>query len=311
MGKSVNNSSAVAASGGISVVPSDDAGGISVVPGAEAGGISVVPPIAATAKTHKSPNVASNFLISLSPLREGGSGEAATAAPNAAHGTPEPADPYSRFWTLHSEGQHLEALAYADGRLAETAPADADGHLCWAYARTVAQRSLFDFDGALVTHNLVRPLVAQTADRDLAGKVIHGRAVTLRELGRYSEAFDEFNAARRLFVKTGNLYGLASSDNNQALLLIAAARPREAHMFAARARDTWDRLGLFNLCAEADDTRARAFLAEGRLSEAREYANRSVATLEGANEVRALKVSLATLKAVVEAMENSLCEVNQ
>jgi hypothetical protein len=234
-----NASTANEASGGISVVPPDgsDVGGISVVPGAAveeaaggisvvppigAGGISVVPPVAATAKTHTSPRVASNFLIAISPLREGGSNGAATAAPNAAHRTPETPDPYSRFWTLHSAGRHFEALAYAEEGLELTPAEDEHGHLRWAYARTVAQRSLFDFDGALVTHNLIRPLVARASDKDLAGKCTHGRAVTLRELGRYSEAFDEFNATRRLFVKTGNLYNLASTDNNQALLLVAA-----------------------------------------------------------------------------------------
>jgi tetratricopeptide (TPR) repeat protein len=286
-----------------SVAAAEAAGGISVVPPEGAGGISVVPPNAATAKTHTSPRVASNFLISLTPLHEGGSCEAAPDAPTPGHRTPEQPDPYSRFWTLHNQGRHLEALAYADSSLAKTAPADADGHLRWAYARTVAQRALYDFDGALITHNLIRPLVARTADRDLAGKVIHGRAITLRELGRHAESSDEFNSARKLFVKTGNLYNLASTDNNQALLLVAADRPREAHMFAARARAAWERLGLFNLCAEADDTRARAFLAEGRLREAREYANRSVAALEGTKEVRALKVSLATLREVLNSIE--------
>lgn len=309
MGTRLNNSRATAESGGISVVPgsvadAEAAGGISVVPGA--GGISVVPPKETAVKAQTSNMLANNFLISLSPLGEVERGRTATAAPKRAHDTPAPPDPYSRFWALHNADCHLEALAHAESRLALTPADDADGHLAWAYARTVALRSLNDFDGSLVTHNLVRPLVHLTRDKDLAGKVTHGRAVTLRELGRHLEAFDEFNAARRLFVRTGNLYGLASTDNNQALLLIAANRPREAHMFAARARDVWERLGIFNLCAEADDTRARAFLAEGRLSEAREYANRSVAALEGTPEVRALKVSLATLKAVVEAIENTL-----
>lgn len=316
VGNSVTNSIETAASGGISVVPgsvagAEAAGGISVVPPVGAGGISVVPPNETAANAHTRANVASNFLISLSPLREVDGGGTAPAAPKRAHDTPARPDPYSRFWKLHTEGCHLEALAHADSTLEALAPEDADGHLRWGYARAVAQRSLHDFDGALVTHNLLRPLVARTADRDLAGKAVHGRAITLRELRRFAEAFDEFNAARRLFVRTQNLYNLASTDNNQALLLVAADRPREAHMFAARARDAWERLGLFSLCAEADDTRARAFLAEGRLREAREYANRSVAMLEGTREVRALKVSLTTLKAVVEAMERTLSEVNQ
>jgi tetratricopeptide (TPR) repeat protein len=317
--KSVTPSTATEASGGISVVPpegsgsgaDEEAGGISVVPPSGAGGISVVPPNETAAKAQTSNVLAKNFLISLSPLREGVTGRTATAAPKRAHHTPTPPDPYNRFWSLHSQGRHLEALAHADACLAKTPADDAHGHLRWAYARTVAQRSIGDFDGALVTHNLVRPLVARISDLDLAGKVTHGRAVTLRELRRFEEAFDGFNAARSLFVKTGNLYSLASTDNNQALLVIAADRPREAHMFAARARDVWERLGLFNLCAEADDTRARAFLAQGRLREARAYANASVEALEGTREVRALKVSLATLKAVVEAMERSLSEVNQ
>lgn len=314
MKKIVTRSNEADASGGISVVPGDGgisvvppegsdeaAGGISVVPGA--GGISVVPANETAANAHTRTKVASNFLISLSPLREGARLEAATAAPNAGHDTRLSAEGVAPFWTLHNAGRHLESWVLASQALDTCGPDDLDGHLRWAYALTVAQRSLYDFDGALVTHNLVRPLVARTADRNLAGKLIHGRAVTLKELGRHAEAFEEFNAARRLFLKTGNLYNLASTDNNQALLLVAARRPREAHMFAARAREVWERLGLLNLCAEADDTRARAYLAEERLSEAREYANRSVAALEGTCDVRALKVSLATLREVLDAIE--------
>lgn len=240
-----------------------------------------------------------------SPLPEGEGRGAATAAPTAEY-SPEAEDKTVRFWNLCSQNLHREALAYAEGVLARLQPEDVDGHLQWGYSRSTAQRGLKDFAGSLVTLDLIRPLASLTGDLNLRGKYHHALAITFRKSGLYSESSRQLDIARPLFFKVGELQNVAAADNNRAVLLIAWNRPAEAHHFAQLALEGWQRLAMDNLCAEAYDTHAQAYLAEGKLTEALEHANRAVEILSAREEYRRNVHALSNARATRASIERAL-----
>ena len=107
-------------------------------------------------------------------------------------------------------------------------------------------------------------------------------------------AFIEYTAASYHFEQAGHTRYLARVDNNLGLLLLEAGKIVEAHQRLNRARALFARLRDKGSVAQVDDTRARAFLAEGHYQKAELIGRTAVRTLEQGDERSLLAEALTT-----------------
>lgn len=147
------------------------------------------------------------------------------------------------------------------------------------------------FDAALDVHREGRSLLDVCPDTVLCAKFRNGMAITLRNLKRYDEAFEEYTAVRVLMEEAGDAEGYAQAGNNIANLMIDAGNPAGAYEYLDAAQkvcaDPGIRCQIFN-------TRARALLVEGKIEEARSAALTSLELTAGAEEERLYFEHLAT-----------------
>src|SRR5205085_2612139 len=107
-------------------------------------------------------------------------------------------------------------------------------------------------------------------------------------------ALIELAAASFHLEQAGHTRFCARAENNLGFLLTRLARFSEAHEHLARARRLFVSLREMGSVAQVDDTRARALLAEGRVSEAEKTARAAVRALEGGDELALLTEALTT-----------------
>ena len=108
------------------------------------------------------------------------------------------------------------------------------------------------------------------------------------------QAFIEYAAASYHFERAGHTRYLARVDNNLGLLLLEAGKLVEAHQRLNRARALFVRLRDKGGVAQVDDTRARAFIAEGHYQKAEMIGRTAVRTLEQGDERSLLSEALTT-----------------
>lgn len=147
----------------------------------------------------------------------------------------------------------------------------------------------------------ISPLIDLTTNEELRGKVHNTLASIHQILSNHEQAFQEYTAAAIAHEKAGNIKYCADIENNLAALKVDAKCPGEAHPHLNRAEKFFKLLGEYVSIAQVDDTRARAYLAEGKVDEALTCAIRSVEYLRTVNEPRLLLVSLETLTQVSQA----------
>jgi len=107
-------------------------------------------------------------------------------------------------------------------------------------------------------------------------------------------ALVEFAAASFHFEQAGHTRYRARNENNLGFLYFKAGRFVEAHEHLDRARRLFISLKDSGVVAQIDETRARALLAQGRNAEAERIARLAVRTLEKGDERFALAEALAT-----------------
>lgn len=161
------------------------------------------------------------------------------------------------------------------------------------------------------------PLFEKSDDHSLRGKFHNERAIDLRNLGAVEKREDyidlallEYEAASYHFEQAGHLRYRGRVENNLGFLFFKSGRFREAHEHLDRARRLFESLKDKGSMAQVDESRARAFLAEGRNAEAEKVARAAVRVLgEGgeqallAEALTTLGVTLARLKQHKEARE--------
>ncbi len=145
------------------------------------------------------------------------------------------------------------------------------------------------------------PLLEQSASHSLKGKFYGQLANLLESLGAAENREDyrdrallEYAAASFHFEQAGHTRYSARVENNLGFLLLSAGRFTEAHQNLDRARRFFLRLKDEGSAAQVDETRARTFLAEGRVSEAERVAGAAVRTLERGGENALLAEALTT-----------------
>jgi CheY-like chemotaxis protein len=154
---------------------------------------------------------------------------------------------------------------------------------------------------ALRFYNEAAPLLEMSKDDALKGAFHSQLALLYRKLGTeephndYTDlALIEFAAASFHFEQAGHTRYSGCTKNNLAYLYLTIGKFDEAHEHLNHARSLLVGINDSVDVARVDDTRARTFLAEGRLREAERYARSAVKALDKGDEQALLAEALTT-----------------
>lgn len=120
----------------------------------------------------------------------------------------------------------------------------------------------------------------------------------------FDQALIENAAASFYHEKAGNTRYLARVENNLGFLYYTIGRYQDAHEHLDRARKLFMKLKDVGTAAQVDETRARTLLAEGRLREAERMIKASVRVLENGGQQAVLAEALTTHGTIVARMGN-------
>jgi tetratricopeptide (TPR) repeat protein len=145
------------------------------------------------------------------------------------------------------------------------------------------------------------PLFEVSTSHALKGKFHNSYAVLLRSLGASENREDyidkallEYAAASYHFEQAGHRRFQARVENNVGFLFATLGRFSEAQKHLARARSLHLSVGDHGGAAGAEDTRAQAFLLEGKYDQAEKAARLAVRTLKRGGEQALLAEALTT-----------------
>jgi tetratricopeptide (TPR) repeat protein len=165
----------------------------------------------------------------------------------------------------------------------------------------VVEKSSTRYQDALRLHNQAAPLFEKSDNHSLRGKFHNEFATVLKNVALaenradyIDRAFIEYAAATFHAEQAGNKRFLALVENNVGFLFVRLSRIAEAHEHLNRARSLFVSLKDKGRVAQVDETRARAFLVEGRTAEAEALIRTVVRTLEEGDELSLLAEALTT-----------------
>lgn len=145
------------------------------------------------------------------------------------------------------------------------------------------------------------PLFDLTSNEALKGKFHNTYAAVLKTLGTSKKRDDyidgalvEYTAASYHFEQAGHKRFQARVENNVGFLFATIGRFEEAHDHLQRARLLHTSVGDHGGAAGAEDTRAQAFLLEGKYQDAERVARRAVQSLRRGGEQTVLAEALTT-----------------
>lgn len=117
----------------------------------------------------------------------------------------------------------------------------------------------------------------------------------LHSLGRFDEAHDHLNRARRLFINLGDNIYAAQVDETRARVLIEQGRIVEAEEVARHASHVFERASALNWLAEALTTQGKSLARLGRTSEAHATFERAATAAEQAGSLEFAGLALLTM----------------
>lgn len=157
------------------------------------------------------------------------------------------------------------------------------------------------YQNALQIHLQAAPLFESCDNNTLRGKFHNDFALVLKNLGvaerrpdYLDRALVEYTASAFHCELAGDVRFCAFVENNIGSLLLNVEKVKDAHKHLNRARQLFVSLRDKLHTAQVDETRARAFMAEGRNAEAEKLARTSVRTLETGGEQSLLAEALTT-----------------
>lgn len=163
------------------------------------------------------------------------------------------------------------------------------------------ERAAMRFSDALRILMEAEPVFQTIKSLALKGKFHNLRALVLRNLSDadphedyIDRALIEYTAASSYFEQVGHMRFRAAVENNLGFLFFTINRFSEAHEHLNRARRLFGSLTDKVHTAQVDETRARAFLAEGRDGEAEKVVRAAVRTLEEGGEQALLAEAMTT-----------------
>ena len=158
---------------------------------------------------------------------------------------------------------------------------------------------------ALKIYTEAADLVEHSGDHYLQGTFHISLGTTLRRMADANNleayldrALIEYAAASFHFEQARNKRYFANVENNLGFLLFTIGRYQEAHSHLDRARQLYSELKDTYSVAHADETRARTFLAAGRLADAERVIRSAVRVLERGDEKATLADALTTFGTV-------------
>jgi tetratricopeptide (TPR) repeat protein len=154
---------------------------------------------------------------------------------------------------------------------------------------------------ALRIYTEAAPLFDQSSNHSLKGKFHNSYATLLRGLGTNEQREDyvdralvEYAAASYHFEQAGHRRFQARVENNVGFLFASIGRFDEAQAHLAQARSLHLSVGDHGGAAGAEDTRAQAFLLEGKYDQAEKAARSAVRSLKRGGEQALLAEALTT-----------------
>ncbi|HKS28108.1 MAG TPA: sigma 54-interacting transcriptional regulator [Pyrinomonadaceae bacterium] len=135
------------------------------------------------------------------------------------------------------------------------------------------------------------------------GNVLKNLGAAEKRTDYIDRALVEYTAASFHFGEAGNLRYKARVENNLGSLFFTHGKFAEAHEHLNRARRLFDSLKDKGSAAQVDDTRAKAFLAEGRSTEAEKVVRGAVRMLEEGGERALLSEALTTWGTALARLE--------
>ena len=166
----------------------------------------------------------------------------------------------------------------------------------------VVEKVSVRYRDALRIHTDAAPLFEKSTNHALRGKFHNEFATVLKNIGlaeRREDYIDralvEYAAASFHFEEAGHQRFQGVVENNLGFLFVRLGRYEDAHKHLGRARAAAVALKDRGLVAQFDDSRAKAFLGEGRNTEAESLARACVRSLEQGGEQSLLAGTLITL----------------
>jgi tetratricopeptide (TPR) repeat protein len=145
------------------------------------------------------------------------------------------------------------------------------------------------------------PLFDLSSNDALKGKFHNTYAAVLKSVGTSKNREDyidsalvEYTAASYHFEQAGHRRFQARVENNVGYLFATIGRFTEAHEHLTRARELHVSVGDHGGAAGAEDTRAQAFLLEGKYGEAERISRRAIQSLKQGGEQTVLAEALTT-----------------
>ena len=176
----------------------------------------------------------------------------------------------------------------------------------------VVEKVSVRYRDALRIHTDAAPLFEKSRNHALRGKFHNEFATVLKNIGlaeRREDYIDralvEYAAASFHFEEAGHQRFLGVVENNLGFLFVHLGRYDDAHDHLSRARTAAVALKDKGLVAQFDDSRAKAFLGEGRNAEAESLARACVRSLGQGGEQSLLAGSLITLGTALARLERN------
>ena len=199
------------------------------------------------------------------------------------------------------EGAFDEARINLANALREISDEDPDLKALVLIRAGIVEADARRLSDALRIYGEASDLVEKSGDHYLQGTFHLNLGVTLRRMADgdnletfVDRALIEYAAASFHFEQAGNKRYFANVENNLGFLLYTIGRYQEAHSHLDRARQLYAELKDTYSVAHADETRARTFLAAGRLTDAERVIRSAVRVLERGDEKAALAEALTT-----------------
>ncbi|MGI9066354.1 MAG: helix-turn-helix domain-containing protein [Pyrinomonadaceae bacterium] len=199
------------------------------------------------------------------------------------------------------EGAYDEARITLDDALLRLGDLDSEQKLRVFLNKALVERTSKRYADALQIHRQAAPLFELSSNHTLKGKFHNEYALVLKNLGLAEHRDDyidraliEFSAASFHFEQARHERFQSVVENNLGFLFVHLGRFQDAHKHLSRARAVAVALKDQGLVAQFDDTRARAFIAQGQFSKADTIARSSVKALEDGDQLSMLAEALTT-----------------
>jgi tetratricopeptide (TPR) repeat protein len=199
------------------------------------------------------------------------------------------------------EGAFDEARVTLDDALHRLEGIESEQRLRAFLNKAIVEKVSHRYEDALRIHRSAAPYFQSSNNHALKGKFHNEFASVLKNVGLSRNRMDlidqalvEYSAAGFHAEQAGNKRFLALVENNVGLLFERLRRFDEAHTHLDRARTLFQTLKDKGMVAQVDDTRARAFIAQGLTAKAETLARSSVKALAQGDEASLLAEALTT-----------------